>query len=397
MIPFRISRVAHTGLYLALILVLAAPQMVLAQNAPRPEFVENQPQTAQTQGAAQSNAAAGNDAPVEAGNGTVTFKPLTALPGIEEAANSTTFPSFLNTIYKLAIGAGAVLAVIMIMIAGVQFMTSRGSVASNEAAKTRLRNALIGLLLVLSPTIVFGIINPSILDLNFGENLSGLKTQELETFTGASGTFRGADTYLFENMSVFTANDNKRCTDAGGVLSFECRKKDESGGKVSTLLGTCAPDENKYNVCKKTGSQPTTIDQCRADYTSIQSVPISGASSAGQQCSSDRGFQTIPHGCCAGASPAGNLCCAKPKGSENFSFQLAYYYTEYRESTKRSCYFPNVRKYTSKSDCETQLDLLKKGTISGGKPLNGLTFTSSCTFAAEAVTPAPAGLEKCIQ
>lgn len=103
------------------------------------------------------------------------FVPLTHFPQIQSLAQSQGFGTFVNTLYKILIGAGAVLAVIMIMVAGVQFMTSRGSVASNEKAKSRIQNALLGLLLILSPVIVFGIINPSILQLNLGNEFGGLK------------------------------------------------------------------------------------------------------------------------------------------------------------------------------------------------------------------------------
>lgn len=99
------------------------------------------------------------------------FIPLTQLPGLTNTATTSTLPGFLNSLYKICIGAAAVIAVLEIMFAGVQFMTSRGSVTSNEAAKSRIQNAIFGLVLVLSPTIVFKIINPSILnlDLNFSK------------------------------------------------------------------------------------------------------------------------------------------------------------------------------------------------------------------------------------
>ena len=118
--------------------------------------------------------APGTVTPTDTANGT-TFVPLTQFPQITSLAQSNGFGDFVNTLYKICIGAGAVLAVIMIMVAGVQFMTSRGSVSSNEKAKSRIQNAILGLILVLAPTIVFGIINPSILNLNLGTEFSGLK------------------------------------------------------------------------------------------------------------------------------------------------------------------------------------------------------------------------------
>jgi hypothetical protein len=93
------------------------------------------------------------------------FIPLTNLPGINEAAESSTLPAFLNSLYKLCIGAAAVIAIIQIMRAGMYFMFNKGSVAHNEQAKSLISNSIFGLLLVLSPAIIFGIINPDILSL----------------------------------------------------------------------------------------------------------------------------------------------------------------------------------------------------------------------------------------
>lgn len=115
-----------------------------------------------------------------------TFTPLTQLPGIEQAASATTFPRFINTLYKICLGAGASLAVIMIMVAGVQYMTSSGSVSGNSKAKERIQNSLLGLLLVLAPTIVFGIINPSILNLDFASQFTGLQGAAPTVPTGSN-------------------------------------------------------------------------------------------------------------------------------------------------------------------------------------------------------------------
>jgi hypothetical protein len=102
------------------------------------------------------------------------FTPLTNLPGITTTANSDTLPALFNNLYKLCIGAAAVIAILQIMRAGTYFFFNKGSVAHNEKAKGLISNSVLGLLLVLSPAIVFGIINPDILKLNL--DISRLKT-----------------------------------------------------------------------------------------------------------------------------------------------------------------------------------------------------------------------------
>lgn len=104
------------------------------------------------------------------------FVPLTTLPGLNtiEAAANSSLPDFFNTLYKLCIGAAATIAIFNIMVAGFKSITQEGSVIEKGKIRDRITNSLLGLLLVLSPAIVFGIIDPRILNLNIG-NLDQLK------------------------------------------------------------------------------------------------------------------------------------------------------------------------------------------------------------------------------
>jgi hypothetical protein len=55
----------------------------------------------------------------------------------------------------------------MIMYAGFLWMTASGNTGQVSEARSHIQNALFGLVLVLSPVIVFSFINPQILNLNF--------------------------------------------------------------------------------------------------------------------------------------------------------------------------------------------------------------------------------------
>lgn len=106
---------------------------------------------------------------------TNTFAPLNpSLPGIKEFVGSNSIPDLLNNIYKICIGIAAVLAVLQIMRAGVLYMGG-DSITEKKEARDLISMSVIGLVLVLAPTIVFSIINPEILNLNIGADK--LKTQ----------------------------------------------------------------------------------------------------------------------------------------------------------------------------------------------------------------------------
>jgi type IV secretory pathway VirB2 component (pilin) len=106
------------------------------------------------------------------------FVPLQPnVPGIAEFAKSGSIPELLNNIYKICIGVAATLAVLQIMRAGVMYMGG-DSITEKKEARNLISMSVIGLLLVLSPVIVFSIINPDILSLKIGAiELSPVKDQ----------------------------------------------------------------------------------------------------------------------------------------------------------------------------------------------------------------------------
>ncbi|MDB5244997.1 MAG: hypothetical protein JWN90_102, partial [Parcubacteria group bacterium] len=271
-----------------------------------------------------------------------TFTPLNPIPGIFEAGNAPSLPTFFNGLYKICIGVAATIAVLQIMRAGFLFMVNQGSVSHNEAAKSLLTNSILGLVLVLSPAIVFGIINPKILSLNL--DVSSL--QPSVTSSTTPGQFNGADAYLWEHTP--SANDASACAAEDGTLSYQCRKKDESGGKTAGKDDTCASDENKYSVCSPTGSTPSSGNACKVAYGSdIKALNLDGTTFT---CDASAGYTSVPHGCCNGSNAAGTICCARPAGQK---FILAYYRTQKNTSTNYTCYAPVVGLYPSADSCAT--------------------------------------------
>ena len=77
--------------------------------------------------------------------------------------DSSAFSGYLNMMIKLFIGICAVLAVIMIVVGGIEYMTSE-LISSKEAGKERIRNAIFGLLLALGAWTLLNAINPNLLD-----------------------------------------------------------------------------------------------------------------------------------------------------------------------------------------------------------------------------------------
>ncbi len=106
------------------------------------------------------------------------FVPLAPIPGLTEGvtANTPGLATFFNNLYKFLIGLAAALAVIMIIWGGLEYST-QDSISKKSDGKERIYQAIFGLILVLSPVLVFSIINPSILNLS-------LNLQPLDTASG---------------------------------------------------------------------------------------------------------------------------------------------------------------------------------------------------------------------
>jgi Type IV secretion system pilin len=122
------------------------------------------------------------------------FTALAPIPGltspdVTSVVNSTTLANFFNNLYKYLIGLAAVLAVVEIIWGGLEIST-KDSVSKQSDGKARIYQAILGLVLVLSPVLVFSIINPAILNLSL--NLQPLNTSSA-TPTSA-GTQPATDT-----------------------------------------------------------------------------------------------------------------------------------------------------------------------------------------------------------
>lgn len=116
----------------------------------------------------------------EAATSTTGFVPLTNIPQLTDLGNAFTLDSFLNQLYRIAIGIAAIVAVLQIMRAGIMYMGG-DSVTQKKEARDLIALSIGGLLLVLSPVIVFSIVNPSILSLK-------IDTSDLNTDLGRATT-----------------------------------------------------------------------------------------------------------------------------------------------------------------------------------------------------------------
>jgi ABC-type proline/glycine betaine transport system permease subunit len=106
------------------------------------------------------------------------YEPISVVPGVIDSGEIPEIEVFLNNIFEFSIGVAAIIAVVQITLAGLEYMTSNnyGSIAN---AKDKIWDAIIGLLIILSTYIILSQINPEITKFKLKPNLQ--ERAELQT------------------------------------------------------------------------------------------------------------------------------------------------------------------------------------------------------------------------
>lgn len=95
------------------------------------------------------------------------YEPLSPLPGTTASGTSTvsSLGGYITGLYKIVIGISIVLAVVLFMVAGLEWMTAE-AVGKKEDAIKRINAVLFGLLLTIGSWLFLNTINPNIITLN---------------------------------------------------------------------------------------------------------------------------------------------------------------------------------------------------------------------------------------
>lgn len=90
------------------------------------------------------------------------YVPLAPLPGIS-AGQGLSLSNYLDAIFKIGIGLAGVFAVLMIVIGGIQYIGGAANPSARTEAKSKITNAILGLLLALGAWLILYVINPDLL------------------------------------------------------------------------------------------------------------------------------------------------------------------------------------------------------------------------------------------
>ncbi len=162
-------------------------------------------------------------------------------------------PGYIKTIFKIIMGIIGILAVIMIILGGVQYM-STDAVSGKEGGKETVTRAVGGLILALGAYLILNTINPHLLDINFSSvvpqnivvNLDETNykfTEQMAQNPPVNGTLpssTGNSGNPFAMKGSFTSPQAST-----GVSDFSDFLK--SGGKIDTITITAVAPNSASN------------------------------------------------------------------------------------------------------------------------------------------------------
>ena len=158
------------------------------------------------------------------------FVPLAGIPGLTTTRlNDLNLPGLLQTLYKLAITVGALIAVFQITLAGFKYMGSE-VITSKEEARNDISSSLLGLLIILSTALILKTISGDL---------------SLDIFNGApvvnmSGGPDPTDTTSRGELPPTPTASNPQCEADGRMEAMRC-PQDKRVYLNSAMGCSCAP------------------------------------------------------------------------------------------------------------------------------------------------------------
>jgi len=164
-------------------------------------------------------------------NGAKEYKLLEPIDGLKKVPSGGALEDYLGTIFKFAVGTAGVLAVLMLVIAGIEYMAPSSQAKSD--AKDRITSAIGGLLLVLTSFLILKLINPQLLS-NF--SVGELKINDFETRKYDINTPRDLSTLELGQACV--VNKSPYCKPGLTCSDGECKRDPNAVPKGNYVWGS---------------------------------------------------------------------------------------------------------------------------------------------------------------
>ncbi len=183
---------------------------------------------------------------------------------------------YLNVMIRIFIGICAVLAMVMIIMGGLEYMTSE-LVSSKESGKHKITGALLGLILALGSYAILNTINPDLLKSDFSEATLPSANKPIEVFE-VKGPLSRTETPVNVNFNTEAYPAAKTAGDQTGVdpaLVLAIFAQETGAG---ANVGACSPDDPN---AKMPETQKTALRQIVGSNYANTRVSCAGTSGTG--------------------------------------------------------------------------------------------------------------------
>ncbi len=181
--------------------------------------------------------------------------------GTTEVGN---LPTYINILYAWALPAASLVAVVMMMLGGLQYVLSRGKEKYIAKGKERITNAITGLVLLLSVFVILNLIDPRLTSMNA---LKIPMIKEITMLDAASSCERLAD-YKYKITTTTTPEscggkgkiENSDNLEEGVLGSWKDGDECDYMKCLGADAGKSCVREGNVNVCKSCADYPEPSD-----------------------------------------------------------------------------------------------------------------------------------------
>jgi hypothetical protein len=193
----------------------------------------------------------------------MTFQEIPFLSG----AGATTTEGYLTALYRVAIAAAAIIAVLRIILAGVKYMFSEIITSKKEAVED-IKGALLGLLIILGAVTILNTINPALTKIDIlsrldrTEAVEGRAGEEHVTTTPVTVDPSNPDV---DNRRAAIEAEKRACIARGGTPSVV----DEYGDNPQVRCAGGTTRESYSTRVDYTGSDTPSVSRAEAKITQL--------------------------------------------------------------------------------------------------------------------------------
>lgn len=180
------------------------------------------------------------------------FRPIVGIPGLQDAR---TFDQYIDALYALAISLAALIAVVKIVIAGAKYMMD-DIVTRKSEAKEDIKNALIGLLIIIGAVIILNTINSDLTNLHISatpaviDNSVDEMTLSDAFRSGYCDAGNGCTNYRCTSTMITSVSTDpdmsceRRCNAINGIYEERTRTINAGGGTGTINESVCGVSQS---------------------------------------------------------------------------------------------------------------------------------------------------------